>query len=80
MIIEMVNYTLRYFGVRARGEIARLLFNVAGKLFVNEIIELKDWKNEKPSMMKLLQSFSSFLDLKFSNCKDLVPIKMNFRL
>ncbi|XP_060066185.1 glutathione S-transferase-like [Ylistrum balloti] len=41
-------YTLTYFNLRARGEVARLLFVYAGKDFVDERIEQKDWPKLKP--------------------------------
>ena len=42
-----VKYVLNYFPITARGEVARLLFHVAGVEFTDNQISFTDWPQQK---------------------------------
>ncbi|XP_060070977.1 hematopoietic prostaglandin D synthase-like [Ylistrum balloti] len=46
----MPSYKLIYFPVRARGELIRLVFAVAGQKHEDEVITMDDWASLKPKM------------------------------
>lgn len=45
----MPHYKLTYFNVRAKAEVARLLFSIAGVEYEDERIEFSSWPDLKPS-------------------------------
>jgi len=45
----MTQYKLTYFNLRARGEIARLIFAAAGVQFEDNRVEFSQWPELKPS-------------------------------
>ncbi len=45
-------YTLRYFDVRARGEVTRLLLTLKGEEFEDKRFSQETWAAEKPSKFK----------------------------
>ena len=48
----MPSYQLVYFNIRARAEVARMLFGVAGVEFEEERIEIADWAGRKGSKLR----------------------------
>ena len=42
-------YKLIYFGIKGRGEAARIMFSVAGQQFEDSRIDFADWGALKPS-------------------------------
>ncbi len=53
-VIEMPAYKLTYFNVRARAELARLMFQYAGQDFQEVRFEQKEWFDYKPSELNNL--------------------------
>lgn len=47
--LRMPNYKLYYFGVRGRGELARLILNCAGVPFEDYRFSSNEWPTIKPS-------------------------------
>ena len=45
--LKMPSYKLTYFNARARAELARIIFTVAGVEFEDERIEMEDWPARK---------------------------------
>lgn len=53
---------LRYFPLRGRGELIRMILQIGEIPYDEEIIQFQDWAKEKPGEWRLTDVSSSLLD------------------